>query len=184
VAIGASQHRRHRVEANIPKVIPDDLPIHDGPDSAEPFGGRLGDYIGSAISEHHGMRRLGANIETLMPGASSSHRHWHDRSDELVVVLHGELFLRGDSGDTRLMPGDVAVFPAGDPNGHCLANRSDTPADFLVVGTRDPDDRWHYVALDLVLHPDETLWRRDGTPAIADPQADSASARRAARDDG
>ncbi len=150
----------------MPKVIIEDLPTYDGPDAAEPFAGSLGDYIGRAISKHHELNHLGANIETLMPGASSSHRHWHDRTDELVVVLEGELALIDDAGSTLLKAGEVAAFPAGEPNGHCLTNQADAPATFLVVGTRDAEDRCFYTNIDLVSHPDGTLTRRNGEPAV------------------
>ena len=152
----------------MPKVIIEDLPIYDGPDAAAPFAGPLGEFVGRAISKHHGMNHLGANIETLEPGAESSHRHWHDRTDELVVVLNGELILLDDEGSTVLKEGEIAAFPAGEPNGHCLANQSNFPATFLVVGTRHPEDRCFYADIDLVLQPDGTLTRRDGTDAIPD----------------
>ena len=93
----------------MPKVEPSRLPIHNGPDAAAPFGGPLGDYVGRAVSATYGLRQLGVNIETLSPGAASSHRHWHDRDEELVVVLSGTLTLIDDSGATELAAGDIAV---------------------------------------------------------------------------
>lgn len=149
----------------MPKVDPSRLPTYDGPDAAAPFAGPLGDYIGRAVSETYGLQQLGVNIETLSPGAASSHRHWHDRDEELVIVLSGTLTLIDDSGRTTMAPGDVAVFPANDGNGHCLENRSGTEATFLVVGTRNADDTCHYADIDLVRQPDGHLTRRDGSPA-------------------
>jgi len=128
----------------MPKVVPDSLPTFNGPDAAAPFAGDLGRYVGRAVSGHYGLDHLGANIETLMPDARSSHRHWHDKNNELVVVLSGELWLIEEDAETPLATGDVAVFAAGVPNGHCLENRSSAPATFLVVGTRLPNDRCHY----------------------------------------
>lgn len=148
---------------SMPKVVRDTLQTYSGPDAAAPFAGPLGDYVGRAISRSFGLQALGANLETLMPGAASSHRHWHDRTDELVVVLSGVLMLVEDEGETPMRAGDIAVFPAGARDGHCLRNRSDAPADFLVVGSRDPNDRCHYADVDLVLHPDGALTRRDGS---------------------
>ena len=156
------------MEREVPKVIVESLPTYDGPDAAAPFAGSLGDYVGRAISKHHGLNLLGANIETLMPGASSSHRHWHNLTDELVVILDGKLTLMDNTGSTVLMSGDIAAFPAGDPNGHCLINQSGAPATFLVVGTRHNEDRCFYADIDLIFHPDGTLTRRDGTEAIPD----------------
>lgn len=151
----------------MPKVNQVELPAHTGPDAAAPFAGQLGDYIGRAISGLYGLKRLGANLEVLMPGASSSHRHWHDLTDELVIVLKGELVLVENDGETPLGAGDIAVFPAGAENGHCLRNDSSVSAEFLVVGTRDPNDTCYYSDVDLVLNPGGKLTRRDGSPAKA-----------------
>lgn len=141
----------------MPKVILGALPTYDGPDAAAQVGGALGDYIGFAISKGMGLEHLGVNVEVLEPGASSSHRHWHSHVDEMVVVLSGALELFEDDGPVQMCPGDIAVFAAGRPNGHCLRNASDAPASFLVAGTRHPDDRCTYADLDLVLHPDGTM---------------------------
>ncbi|MEY8839478.1 cupin domain-containing protein [Cribrihabitans sp. XS_ASV171] len=150
----------------MPKVVLDDLPVHDEPDAAEALAGPLGAFEGRAISPSYGLERLGANVETLMPGSASSHRHWHDSDDELVVVLSGELVLIEEEGETPLSTGDIAVFPAGVENGHCLRNRSDAPATFLVVGTKNALDRCHYAEIDLVRHPGGRLTRRDGRPVV------------------
>ncbi|XHB98879.1 cupin domain-containing protein [Nitratireductor sp. ac15] len=147
----------------MPKVNLDDLPTYDGQDAAAAFIGGLGPCVGHAISKHHGLDNLGVNIETLMPGARSSHRHWHDKNDEVVVVLLGELVLLEEDGTTRLTAGDVAVFPAGAENGHCLENRTSSKAAFLVVGSKISGDRCFYADADLVLQPDGSLTRRDGS---------------------
>ena len=149
----------------MPKIQPDDAPAYDTADAASAFAGGLGAYRGRAIGAAAGLERLGANLETLMPGSASSHRHWHDMTDELVVVLKGQLVLCEDAGETLLRAGDIAAFPAGVANGHCLQNRSAAPAEYLVVGSRHKDDRCHYADIDLVLHPGGRLTRRDGSPA-------------------
>ena len=150
----------------MPKVNLDDIAVHSGPDAAAPFAGPLGAYEGRAISAAAGLSHLGAHVETLMPGSASSHRHWHDMTDELVVVLEGRLTLVEQTGEAELHPGDIAAFAAGVENGHCLRNNSDATARFLVVGSRHALDRCHYSDVDLVLHPDGRLTRHDGSPAI------------------
>ncbi|QBF30737.1 cupin domain-containing protein [Thalassococcus sp. S3] len=147
----------------MPKVDLTQLPTFQGADAAAAYGGDLGAYLGRAISGAMGLAHLGANVETLMPGASSSHRHWHDRTDEIVVVLSGTLVLVEEDGAVEMGVGEIAVFPAGVENGHCLQNRSSDAASFLVVGSRDDADRCHYSDLDLVLHPDGSLTRKDGS---------------------
>ncbi|MEO0939858.1 MAG: cupin domain-containing protein [Pseudomonadota bacterium] len=141
----------------MPKVDLAALPTYDGPDTAQEVGGALGDYTGYAISTGMGLTQIDANVEVLAPGSSSSHRHWHSHVDEMVVVLSGALELVEESGPVPMGPGDIAVFPAGSPNGHCLRNASDAPASFLVAGTRHKEDRCTYADLGLVLQPDGTL---------------------------
>jgi uncharacterized cupin superfamily protein len=105
----------------------------------------LGDYTPAPdLGEKLGLTQFGVHMETLHPGTRSSLRHWHENEDEFVYVIAGELVLIEDA-ETVLRAGDVAGWPAGVPVGHCMENRSDSDATFLVVGTRAPSDRWHYV---------------------------------------
>ena len=152
----------------MPKVEFDRLPTYSGPGRVSAVLGPLGPFEGRAISAAHGLRHLGANVETLMPGSASSHRHWHDRVDEILVVLEGDLTLVEEAGETALSASDIAVFSAGTVDGHCLRNDSDLPARFFVVSSRDPQDSCHYADADLVAAPDGTLRRADGRMVGAD----------------
>jgi uncharacterized cupin superfamily protein len=82
-------------------------------------------------------------------------------------VLSGEVVLVTDDGDEILKPGDAAGFRAGDPNGHCLQNRSQQDATVLEIGTRLPGDGAYYPGIDLVSTPDGSpadYTHTDGTP--------------------
>src|SRR5205085_485454 len=87
-----------------------------------------------ATQKAAGMTQYGVNLLRLPPGAWSSQRHWHTAGDEFVYVLSGEIVLVTDAGEEVLRAGDAAGFPANDPNGHCLQNRSDRPAEVLEIG--------------------------------------------------
>ena len=63
-----------------------------------------------------GLDQFGVNLTTLKPGASSALRHWHEKEDELVYILEGEVVLIEDEGETVLKPGDAAGFKASTPN--------------------------------------------------------------------
>ena len=54
----------------------------------------------------------------IKPGAASSQRHWHEKEDEFVYVLEGELVLIEDDGETVLKPGDAAGLKAGSRQRH------------------------------------------------------------------
>lgn len=83
---------------------------------------------------------FGVNRVELAPGAWSTQRHWHKYSDEIVVMISGELVLVTDDGEEVLRAGDCAGFKAGVPNAHHLQNRSDQVAVYYDIGGRSLDD--------------------------------------------
>jgi uncharacterized cupin superfamily protein len=124
-----------------------------------------GPYSSRLISDPGGISQFGAFVETLPPGSSSGHRHWHEGEDEMIYLLSGEVVLVEDT-ETHLRAGAVACWPAGIRVGHRLDNRSDAPASYLVIGTRHRTDIIHYTDHDLITHKDgdaRRYLRRDGT---------------------
>jgi uncharacterized cupin superfamily protein len=113
-----------------------------------------------------GLKDVGVNISRLPPGVWSSQRHWHSHEEELIYILEGEVSLVTDDGEETLFAGDCAVFPAGDPDGHHLINRSQRDVVLLEVGTRDLErDRCVYPDIDMIAVPGTRPYvRRDGTP--------------------
>ena len=102
----------------------------------------------------------------LPAGAWSSQRHWHEREDEFVWVVSGEVVLVEDEGETLLVAGDCAGFKHGVPNGHRIENRSGVEAVLLEVGSRAPvTDACDYPDIDMVLPKGaDRYFHRDGTP--------------------
>ena len=118
------------------------------------------------LSVAGGLTQFGAYLDTLDPGAWSSHRHWHSAEDEFLLMLSGTATLRDDTGLNNLHPGDAVCWRHGDPNGHHLTNRGEVPARWLIVGSRCRGD--------ICTYPDDgsrqingdTTWRveaADGT---------------------
>lgn len=99
-----------------------------------------------------GLTQFGVNLVTLDPGVWSSQRHWHAEEDEFVYVLDGELTLVTDAGEELMHSGDCVGFKAGVRDGHCLQNRSNAPARFLVVGGRSDADWGEYSDIDMKFH--------------------------------
>ncbi len=119
--------------------------------------------LGDAI----GLTQFGVNLLTLPPGAWSSQRHWHQREDEFVYVLSGEVTLITDAGEQRLGPGMAAGFPAGRRDGHHLVNRGDRPAQVLEVGTRAGSDYAEYPDIDMKVEITDgraQFWHMDDEP--------------------
>jgi uncharacterized cupin superfamily protein len=119
------------------------------------------------LGDAAGLTQFGVNLLRLPPGAWSSQRHWQTLTDEFVYVLSGEVVLVTDAGDEVLKAGDCAGFKAGDPNGHCLQNRSDADATILEIGTRIAGDGAYYPGIDMVATPHgqpAEYTHVDGTP--------------------
>ncbi len=114
-----------------------------------------------------GLDQFGVNLTTLKPGAASALRHWHEREDEFIYLLEGELVLIEDEGETLLLPGDAAGFKANSGNGHHLVNKSDRDAVYLEVGTRSKHERVEYPEADLLVVRDDKGFRythKNGDP--------------------
>src|ERR1700681_3957898 len=100
--------------------------------------GRIRKRLGNAV----GLDQFGVNLTTLKPGAASALRHWHEKEDELVYMLQGEVVWIEDDGETVLKPGDAAGFKANSRIGHQLVNRTNRDAVYLEIGTRS---KYEYV---------------------------------------
>src|ERR1700721_637773 len=118
----------------MPKIDIARVPADARPYYPQPFDrvvmGRLRRRLGVAA----GLDQFGVNLTTLKPGAASALRHWHEKEDELVYLLQGEVVLIEEEGETVLKAGDAAAFKANAPKGHHSANKSDRAAAFWEAG--------------------------------------------------
>jgi len=151
----------------MPKIDIANLPVDSRTNYPEPFNrvvaGRSRKRLGNAA----GLVQFGVNLTTLKPGAASALRHWHEKEDELVYILEGEVVLIENDGETVLKPGDAAGFKANVPNGHHLVNKSDRDAVYLEIGTRSKYERAEYPDVDMLVIRDDQGMRythKDGKP--------------------
>jgi len=119
------------------------------------------------LGDEANLTQFGVNLTRLAPGAASAHRHWHEKEDEFVYVLEGEVVLVEDAGECVLAAGDAAGFKAGVEDGHHLINRSDTDALVLEIGTRADGEVGHYTDVDLAVRKEDGDWKfykKNGDP--------------------
>ncbi|HFC05573.1 MAG TPA: cupin domain-containing protein, partial [Rhizobiales bacterium] len=107
------------------------------------------------LGDLFGLDQFGVNLTKLPPGQWSALRHWHEKEDEFIYVVSGELVLVDDEGEHRLRAGMCAGFPAGVRNGHHVVNNSDEPASFIEIGTRSVIEHAEYPDADLIADKDE-----------------------------
>lgn len=108
-----------------------------------------------------GITDFAASHVVLKPGAWSAQRHWHEREDELCVILSGRAVLVDDSGRTPMQAGDIAAFPKNDGNGHCLINQGPDDCVFLVIG-QSVNGPCHYPDVDMHEFGKGDKRRKDG----------------------
>jgi uncharacterized cupin superfamily protein len=151
----------------MPKIDVSKLPVRKGAGYPaqlnKMFDGREKTALGNGVD----LTQFGVNLTRIKPGSASALRHWHEKEDEFVYMLEGELVLVEDEGETVLKPGDCAGFKAGVKNGHQLVNRSNKDAVYLEVGTRSNVEYVGYPDHDLIVVRDEKGARalhRSGEP--------------------
>lgn len=155
----------------MPKIDIDAIELRTGSSYPGKLSEQMNGRAQRALGKAAGLTQFGANLVTLAPGAMSSIRHWHEQQDEFLVVTAGVCTLIDDHGETELRPGDCAAFPAGDPNGHHIVNKSDAEAAFVVIGTKTPTEVGHYSDIDMKVSVENgtfTWTRKDGTPYEGD----------------
>ena len=141
------------------------IAVESGSNYPAPFDAPCATASWQRLGRTSGLAAFGVNLERLPPGAWSSQRHWHTHEDEFLMVVQGEVTLVTDAGEECLTPGDCAAFPAGDPDGHHLINRSAHDTLILVIGNADnARDRCFYSDIDMVAEPGGGYTHRDGTP--------------------
>lgn len=151
----------------MPKIDIVKLPVDTRTGYPKPFDrmvtGRERQRLGNAA----GLDQFGVNLTRLKPGAASAQRHWHEKEDEFVYVLEGEVVLIENGGETALAPGDAAGFKANSGDGHHLVNRGNRDAVYLEVGTRSKHERVEYPDVDLLVIRDDEGFRythKNGEP--------------------
>ncbi len=113
--------------------------------------------------------RLGARLEELKPGSTSSVHHYHSLEEEHVFILSGSSTLIQGMGDAKteqeLTAGDHVWFAAGNEVPHHLVNNTQEPCQFLVYGERNEHDVVYYpehTAL-MVKTPQRQLYKYEPT---------------------
>jgi uncharacterized cupin superfamily protein len=148
----------------MPKIDLDAIPQANRTGYPPPYNEAVAGRWVRRLAGLAGLTEMGASHVVLKPGAWTSQRHWHALEDELLVMLSGEAVLVEDDGETVLRAGDIAVWPKGVQNGHCLQNRSEADCSLIAISAGDSaNDHGEYPDIDLKFAPEGYL-HKDGTP--------------------
>jgi uncharacterized cupin superfamily protein len=87
------------------------------------------------VGERLGAERIGASLYELAPGQRTFPYHWHQVSEEWLLVLRGEPTLRDPSGERKLGPGDCVLFKRGPEGAHSIRNDTEEPVRLLMLSS-------------------------------------------------
>src|SRR3546814_20986652 len=122
-----------------------------------PFAARMEGRQKRQLGDQFGLHNFGVNLTTLEPGAVSALQHRHNRQDEFIYVLDGEVTLVSGTEEHILAAGMCVGFPAAGESHH-LENRGKRPASYLEIGDRTEGAEASYPFDDLVAHRGSTGW--------------------------
>lgn len=151
----------------LPAIDPASLPEVSSSGYPEPYRTRVAGRHRRRLGDVAGLKNFGVNLTRLDPGSESSMRHAHEKQDEFIYVLEGEITLVTNGGRQKLTRGMAAGFAAGSGDAHQLINESAEPALYLEIGDRTAGDGVLYTDVDLAAKLVEGKWtftHKDGTP--------------------
>jgi uncharacterized cupin superfamily protein len=145
-----------------------DVPVRTKPSVyPKPFSDLIGGREKHILGDLFGLSQFGVNLTRLKPEARSALRHFHEKQDEFIYILEGEVTLLTNEGQTVLSSGMCAGFKANVENGHCLINLSKSDVVYLEIGDRSPEDIAVYPDDDLMAKQQDGVWvfnHKDGSP--------------------
>jgi uncharacterized cupin superfamily protein len=78
---------------------------------------------------------LGAAVWELGPGSSQFVYHFHHASEELLVVLDGEMTMKTEEGERLVRRGEAVIFPVGPTGGHGFRVEGDGRCRYLMASS-------------------------------------------------
>lgn len=118
--------------------------------------------------------KLGATVYELGPGNFSVY-HFHHASEELLVVLAGEMTMKTEEGERLVRRGEVVIFPVGPAGAHGFRNDGERRCRYLMASTRQFPEVAEYPELGQITaqaptasQTGEELWFIHDVPQPAD----------------
>ena len=96
------------------------------------------------LADVFGAKNLGFHVETLDPKNFSCPYHYHEKEEELFLVLEGEAIIRKNNEYQKVGPGDIIFYEVGETSAHNMYNFTDKPFKILCISNNSDTDVCHY----------------------------------------
>ena len=90
-------------------------------------------YTSQRLGKIANAKHLQFDIRSLDPDKFSFPYHFHLASEELFMIISGEVTLRTPDGFQTLTEGDLVFFEEGPTSAHQLYNHGETPCVYLDI---------------------------------------------------
>ena len=96
------------------------------------------------LAELSQSKHLHFEIRRLDPGKYSYPYHFHRNSEELFIIMSGNVTLRTPEGIQELFSGDIVFFEMGPSGAHQLFNHTETVCEYIDIRTEAGIDVCEY----------------------------------------
>jgi uncharacterized cupin superfamily protein len=90
--------------------------------------------------------RLGASVYEIGHGNFVPY-HFHHASEEMLVVLDGEMTMKTEEGERLVRRGEVVIFPVGPAGAHGFRKEGEGSCRYLVASSRQQPEVSEYPEL-------------------------------------
>ncbi len=90
--------------------------------------------------------RLGATVYEIGPGNFVPY-HFHHASEEMLIVLEGEMTMKTEEGERLVRRGEVVIFPVGPAGAHGFRNDGEGRCRYIVASSRQQPEVAEYPEL-------------------------------------
>jgi uncharacterized cupin superfamily protein len=101
---------------------------------------------GGSAKRLPGAERLGATVYELGPGNFVPY-HFHHGSEEMLVVLDGEMTMKTEAGERLVRRGEVVIFPVGPAGAHGFRKEGEGRCRYLVADSKQMPEVAEYPEL-------------------------------------
>ena len=151
----------------MPKLDLDAIPQTNTTGYPAPYDEAVAGRLVRRLRPAAGLTELGAAMSCSSPAPGRRSATGTSEEDELVVILRARRCWSRTAARQCMRPGDVAAWPKGVHNGHCLQNRGDADCVMLAVSAGDTRQRHgEYPDIDLKFSRPTAYCTRTARPIL------------------
>jgi uncharacterized cupin superfamily protein len=119
-------------------------------------------FSNKEVSKLFNTKNLGFHLEILHPQTFSCPYHYHEKEEELAIVIEGEAILRANGNFLKIVPGDLIYFSTGPESVHQIYNHTSKDFKFFALSTKIPDESCYYPDSNKILNRKDRILSQNG----------------------